>query len=560
MAGLATTFELLANAENEAADAILLAGLDSSHREARDAALSALLQRRNATAELQVLRRWSAMSERWKVQIAQRPGWLTAAIRATVVHRDVRLFETACSAAVFTRDYDSLDVLIAAASDIANPFGHAAAATTLELVEQLVEELASPRDYRVRRDPQLQRQYVLPTLERAAMSLAMHGRRELLEAFLLLTSRENAALKKLLQTPQERMFPALVELLTTSSRPGIERLLLSYLDDPHAPLAALQMMGRRGDVSFIRQLARKVGAEPASIVCANLKRIDSIPWISANPGILDALREQEQPGAVHLASGSSIPRERALEVIVYVLKHGKVAARRIAAEALANFAEAAADELTLKLLDDDDYLVRTAAAKQLRARNIPGAIERLAMLLDSRHAEEREAARMGLAEFTLERFAANYDELTPHSRLAAGALVRRVDEHAVPRLRHDLTSAARGERKRALDLAIAMDAVEQLEDAILALLHDDDQYLRIDAIRALASVSSDQVQQTLRNAMLDTNPLVQQAAEAALRESRRSDTVRMGIDAARDTQPLPNVAVLSAMPAASIAVQAEAMP
>ncbi len=548
MAGLATTFEYLANAANDSADAVLLAALDSSHRDARDAALAALLQRRNPAAELNVLRRWPEMSERWKVQIAQRPGWLSAAIRATVVHRDARLYETACSAAVFTRDYDSLDVLIAAAADAANPCGHAAAAATLELAEQLLEELASPRDYRIRRDPQLQRNAVLPALERAAMSLATHGQRELLEAFLLLTNRENAALKKLLQSPQERMFPALVEVLTASPRPGIERLLLTYLDDPHAPRAALDIIGHRCDVSFIRQLTKKISAEPSGTVQANLKRIDDIPWIVTNPGTLDALREPEQPGAVHLAAVSSIPREQALDVIAYIVKHGKVAARRIAAEALAEFTAPSANELAVRLLDDDDPLVRTAAAKQLRPRSIPGAIERLVTLLDSHHPAEREAAQASLSEFTLERFAANFEELTPAARLAAGALVRRVDTGSVAKLRSEISAASRGARKKALELAVALDVVGPLEESIAALMADEDQYLRIEAIRALATSPSEHVQQVLRDALLDSQPLVQQAAEAALAELRRSDTVSMEVDAARDTLPMTAAAPLTSLP------------
>ena len=45
MPGLATTFDLLANTDNEAAAAILVAGLDASQREVRDLSLTALLAR-----------------------------------------------------------------------------------------------------------------------------------------------------------------------------------------------------------------------------------------------------------------------------------------------------------------------------------------------------------------------------------------------------------------------------------------------------------------------------------------------------------------------------------
>jgi hypothetical protein len=165
---MATTFEVLGNTDNEAATAVLVNGLDASQREVRDLALAALLNRRNSAAELNVLRRWCDMSLRWKSQIAERPGWLSDAIRTALVNREPKLYDCACSAAVFTRDYDSIPVLITAASDRANPYVGQAAAATLELAELLAEELTTPRDYRIRRDPQLQRNHVLTSLERAA--------------------------------------------------------------------------------------------------------------------------------------------------------------------------------------------------------------------------------------------------------------------------------------------------------------------------------------------------------------------------------------------------------
>jgi HEAT repeat protein len=535
MPGLATTFDLLANTGNEAAAAVLVSGLDASQREVRDLALTAILARRNSTAELNVLRRWGDMSLRWKTQIAERPGWLSAAIRTAVVNRDPKLYACGCSAAVFTRDYDSMPVLVTAASDRSNPYSIQAAAATLELAELLAEELTSPRDYRIRRDPQLQRNHVLGSLEKAATSLDEHGRRELLEAFLLLANRENAVLKRILQSPADRGFLPLVELLATSSRPGIERLLLSYLDDPHAPLAAMQIIGRRCDVSFLRHLVKKIGVEPSATIRANLKRIEAIPWITGNASLLDALREVEQPGVVHLAVLSSAPRHHALEVVTYVLRHGKVIARRIAAQALGEFGGPEANELTVRLLDDDDALVRAAAARQLRPRNVPGAIQRLLALLDSPHEAEREAAQAGLLEFTFDRFSANFDELTPEARKTAGALVRRVEPQSIDRLRAELDAPTRSRKKRALELATALDAIAPLQDAIKALLKDDDQYLRIDAIRTLATIDNERTRQILRDALLDSQPLVQQAAEAALQQLTRGDTVLAAADPNRDT-------------------------
>jgi hypothetical protein len=133
--GLTLTCDLLGNTENDAAAAVLLAGLDASQREIRDAALTALLRRYSSTAELNILGRWNELSLRWKTQIAERTGWLSGAIKKAVVTRDARLYECACAAAVFTRDYDLIPVFVQAAAQRANPYAARSAATTLDLAE-----------------------------------------------------------------------------------------------------------------------------------------------------------------------------------------------------------------------------------------------------------------------------------------------------------------------------------------------------------------------------------------------------------------------------------------
>jgi HEAT repeat protein len=58
--------------------------------------------------------------------------------------------------------------------------------------------------------------------------------------------------------------------------------------------------------------------------------------------------------------------------------------------------------------------------------------------------------------------------------------------------------------------------VKEAEEAIAGLLLDDDQFLRVEAIRTLATADSPFIRQTLRDALLDANPLVNEAAETAL--------------------------------------------
>jgi HEAT repeat protein len=526
--GLAATFDLLATTPNQAAVPVLVAALDAPRQELRDQALDALLRRRSPPAELEILSRWKSLTQRWKTRVADCFGWLSGAIRQSLLHGDSEHYQCACQAAIDTRDYDQIPLLVAAAENKSHPHSPLATATVLELAELLAEELNGPRDYRIRRDPALQRQHVLGSLERTAGQFSQHGRRELIEAFVLLADRENASLKAILQSPNDRSFAPLIEVLVQSSRPAAMRLLLSCLDDAHAPLAALHALALRRDVSFLRHLVRKIGAEPARIVSMNLKRIESIPWVVEQLALLDAFNESEQPGVVQLAVLSAIPRRAAYEVLAYILRHGKVAGRRSAARALADFSGAEANELALRTLRDDDPEVRAIVALQLRDRAVPGAIQHLIDLLDSTHQSEREAAQSRLVEFRFEHYAANFDNLPEEVRKSAGALVRRVDPQALTLLREELDAASRSRRKRGLEMAVALDAVAATHDAIAALLKDEDQFLRADAVRVLASSDAPRTRHVLRDALLDPHPLVSSAAEAALAQLARGQAPSAG--------------------------------
>ncbi|HEY2411608.1 MAG TPA: HEAT repeat domain-containing protein [Pirellulaceae bacterium] len=538
MTALATTFRLLANTDNESATSVLIAALDSSHREVRDEALTAILERKSHTAELVLLRRWPELSERWKQQIADRPGWLFRAIRAAIVNGEPALFDIACSAAVFTRDYEAVPHLATAAIDRSHRSAAIAATAVLELAEQLAEELAAPRDYRSRRDPQLQRAQIIPALENAIEHTACPHAKKLCEALLLLANRDNAVLMRVLQSLTDPSHQLLTEIVLTSTRPVIEALLLSYLDHHHAPHSAIEIMARRADLAFIRQLTRKLAAGPTPTELINLRRIISIPWLREHVSLLDGLRENEQPGAVRLAVESGLPREQALDVLVYLARHGKLEARRLAAQSLAKFTGPVAAKLTVQLMQDDDPQVRAAAARQLRDRNIPGAIQRLTELLDSPHREERDAAVSSLNEFTFDHFSSIFDQLSPEAQTASGALVRRVDPQAVERIRGELTSKTRGKKQRAIELALALNAVDELHTQIAALLTDEDQYLRIEAIRALATHDSRVTRDALRDSLLDGHPLVREAAESSLADLTRRDTVKLAADTSRDTVPM----------------------
>jgi hypothetical protein len=100
---------------------------------------------------------------------------------------------------------------------------------------------------------------------------------------LLLVPRDNSLLKQILNEPRHPAYLATTEMLTRSTRGGVMRLVLSFLDDPHAPSSSITLLAYRTDHKFLEYLLKKIGYEPTSVVAANLKRIETVAWLGHPP-------------------------------------------------------------------------------------------------------------------------------------------------------------------------------------------------------------------------------------------------------------------------------------
>ncbi len=516
MAGIGSTWQFLAETENEAAVPVLLAALHAPQRRVPAQAIHAILQRTSAAAEMEVLTHWSEWREPLRELVAEKLGWLSGAIKGALAEGSEPLVRNACEAALATRDIDQIPALAAAASNPKNRHQALAAETVVLLAEMLFDELQAPRDYRVRRDPQLQRANLLPALERMADTVDRHQRLELVEALLLLAERDTASVKRILQSPRDPSFPALIKVLERSSRPGVIRMLLSYLDDPDAPRAALETLARRRDLQFIRHLLRKIGNQPPQVVRNNLHRIDDVAWLHEAGEVYAALSESEQPAAIQLAAEANLPPAQALQLLSLALQDGSPAGRRAAATALAKFSGSEADEIAWQALDDEDPVVRSQAVIRMGNHAAPTIVPKLVAMLESPHQPEREAAQQCLNAYTFERYLQSFDALSPDARLTTGSLVKKVDSTIIAQLTAELQAPVRVRRARALEISVVLQMVPDVFDPIAVLIDDEDQFTRLDAVRALATCDLSESQPALRRAQCDHSPLVAQAAEAAL--------------------------------------------
>jgi len=517
-APLATTFRVLAETENDAAVRVLIAALDSPHTAIQEGALKAVLARGSPAGGRELIRRLHTLPRRWKEIIRQTHGRMTGALRDAILGTDPQMLANGCRAAVWFGEYELIPALLNLLEDSRQQHADLAGETLLEVTERLYEELAAPRDYSSRHDPQLVRQHVLASLEASVKRFDHHRRREAVEAFLLLVGRDNAVLRQILQDPLHVSFLTTIDVLSSSPRSGVMRLLLDFLDDPQAPSAALSVAANRTDLKFVQHLLRKTSRERSATLAQNLKHVDAIAWLRSASSILGQLDDVAQQGAVQFVMGSAAPRLQAFSMIRCLVLHGKPGGRRAAADALREFRGADANNVVLNALEDPDPLVQAAAVAHLRHRGIPGTLARLVALVDSPHAAVRAAAREQLEEFTFERFLRAFDMLGDEVRRGSGMLVKKIDPRTVPLLEAEMKSRGRTRRLRALAIARTIDAAEQLEPLILELLEDEDHLIRAQAAAALGRCGSDASRRALQSALGDRSHTVQEAAQQSLAE------------------------------------------
>ncbi|HEX3656018.1 MAG TPA: HEAT repeat domain-containing protein [Pirellulales bacterium] len=514
--GLATTLDVLAKTTNEAAVEVLIPALDSPRREIQEAALQAILTRRNVAGQREIIRRLHTVDEHWKTIISDNRGRMSQALRDAVLDSDPQLVHNANQAILWFQEYDLIPTLVTAAEDESNPHAQLAAETLLSLCEQLYEELASPRDYHLRRDPQLVRRNVILGLEESTKHFARHKRQEIVESFLLLAGRENATLVQLLLDPLSASYVPLIQHLTHSSKPGVTRLVLNSLEHPQTPSAMISVIAHRGDREFVEHLLAKIGPAPCAAIKANLKKLESIVWLRSDFGLLDNLDDAGQQAAVQLLLASKVKPGEAYPVIEHLMKTGKPGGRRAAAAALAAFTGTDANQLALDSLKDPDPQVQAAILAQLRHRGIAGALPMLLSFVDSPHHVVRQAARDSLGEFGFQRFLAAYEMLDVEAARTTGLLVKRIDITTIPQLRQEMQSSSGKRRLRALSIVRLIAVVPQVLEGVLELMADDDHLVRAAAAAALGDSDLPSARLALEHALLDSSLVVQQAARTSL--------------------------------------------
>lgn len=516
------TWEVLAKTRNRAVLPLLQRAVRSADPAVRTAAIGCLLRRRDPESHCLLIQRFDCLDEndRRVLREAHRaaPHHLAPTLKSAVVDDNARMCANACDLIVTCQDFDLLPALVQAST---KPRVVDRAAVLTAIARLSAELGLASRDRSTGHDSRgldlaIAWRNALVSLERALAEPSLECRRDLLEAYVQLAPGQDPALGRMLRDPRHPCHADLARMLLSSTAPGALKTLVDLLSDSDATSPVLDAIGRRTDYPFLDMLLHRL-KHPVSIrVLHNMQQLCAIAWLDAGQMKVLDFDGRAQAIAVELAVASRVPQDVLFDFLAAVLNHGLTEGRRASCAALARIRTEAANQLMRAALVDPDTAVRVAAIRQLRRRGFPDALQTLVGLLDSDVVEVRVAARSQLAEFNFARYRAMFDVLDDAAAQTTGRLVHKIDPSACQSLLADLTAPSHATRIRAIDMAVAMSATDEVCEQLVELSQAENLAVQQAAVAALAKCTLPRATAALRLAMHDPHPVVRDMARRSL--------------------------------------------
>ncbi len=513
--GIEKTFQLFANTDNHAAVPVLVDALDSPYSEVREGALSALLRQQNAVAQRALVQRWRKFTPVQRSWIELSGISLEIALRELIQSSDQEQFALGLEVLGQVPEFELIPALALIVRDSGHTYRDTAGNTLVHLAASLRKTLRTG-DSKV--GVELVRNRAIDSLGDCITHYSQHESLAILEAFLVLVTRENQLLREAWNNAKHPAHSAIIRFLRHSSRPEIIDLVLSTLTDMHPSIPVLNIVGLRHDPAFMSELTVRLQGKMNDTVRRNLGKLTKVAWAEEHRHVLEKLNGLQQAAAVHMAMCTSIGSERLYELLLLVAASGHSNGRLAALEELASYVDPHTNELILEAVSDPNAAVRAEALRQLRPRGIPGAIKLLLQHLDSPQLIIQDTVRNSLAEFNFPRFLSAFDKMSPDAQKNTGRLVRGIDVNTQRLLANEMADDSSYRRLRALKIIEVMDNQLDMEADLIKALKHEDHFLRAEAARLLARCPSSSSVTALRQAMLDRNVRVRENAEASLRQ------------------------------------------
>jgi len=519
--GLQRSLRVLASTENGAATDALLAALQSEVVGIRTGAARALVVRRGENDHRQLLLALAGCKADVSQALADesvlkrlRPA-LTAAIKSP----DKSMCQSACRFAIEVEEHRVLPTIAEAAIDSSHPFQLGFCSACLQLARSLsawIEARQQGIDDR-RDDPAFVRRPALQSLGQAIDRYAAHGRLELIDAFLMITTSGDPMLRRILRDETHAAREPVVEGLMTSRGYGAMDVLVGAMEDVDEQQWLLELAATRCDRPYVQRLLTRVGERPGVRAIENARRLTQFGWTDpARIDLLLSLDGSQQAAAMRLLSAADSGPEKRIELARVLLRKGRDAGRVAACEALRRVQSPEMTELLEIALKDTWPDVVAMAASQLRRHDFPDALTQLVLLLDHESDVVRTTAQQAMGEFSFASYREIYKRLEPAKRAAAGRLVGKADPEALASVSKDLASPIAKRRLAALDLIDEMGLVDRLLDQVISALEDRDVGVRAEAARVLGDSENQQAVEALARILHDKSQRVRLATEESL--------------------------------------------
>ena len=521
--GLPRSLRVLASTENGAAADVLLAALESADETIRAGAARGLVVRKSKEDH----RRLLLALPRCKADVprALKDEGILKRIRpamiAAIKSDEKDLCQSACRFGVEAEDHRVLPTIAEAAIDPEHPFQLGLCTASLQLARSLsawIEARQQGVDDR-NEDPAFVRRPALHSLGMAVDRFGAHGRLELIDAFLMITTSGDPVLRRILNDETHPAREPLIEGLLTSRGYGAMDVLVGAMEDVDEAQWLLELAATRCDRPYVDRLLGRLGERPGVRAIENARRLSQFGWTDpARAELLLSLDGPQQAAAMRLMSAADSGPDRRVELATLLLRKGRDAGRVAACEALRRVQSPQMTELLEIALNDTWPDVVAMAASQLRRHDYPDALTRLVMLLDHDAEVVRKTVQDSLAEFSFAAYRKIYRNLDPAQRAAAGRLVGKADPEAIATVGKDLDSPIPKRQLASLDLIGEMGLVDRLLDQVINALTDKDAGVRAEAARVLGASTEQRAIEALAGVLHDPTDGVRAATRESLEQ------------------------------------------
>jgi HEAT repeat protein len=517
--GLDRTFEILTRASHKAAADALLTALDVPDDAIRCLAVRALISRRDTPASREVVRRWPEFSAEARAVIERNAPLVSPTLRQCLLHGDEVLRRHALQMLPTMEDFGQISALLnllesGTLSNLRPTVEQAIGGLIDRLYEHLrfgKEPMPQGSAPRFLRDAPRIRHQVLDALNNSAQRYEIHQSPRVVECLIALCRPDDPQLKQVVRNPASPLGRAALEILRTSTHPGVMSLLVESQSHPAPPMFMTTALMQRQDPEFLCELLRHWPRRLTAVQQKNFRDIRTLGWMVQRPFDLEVIPPSLHDRLVGFVMATGIPLDDKLEVLEWLVRNGSADGRQVATEILADVPDDRIHEVVIEGLESEAEDIQAWATTQLRTREIPGAIEMLLERIDSPLADVREAARKELGDFNIGRVLEMFDSLDDVRAHAVGRVVKKIDPETIDKLKCELLHPIHRRRARAIRCAERVGWLGEVLAQVVLRLDDEDPMVRRTAVECLSAFPAT-AEKELPRLMQDSSARVRESA------------------------------------------------